>query len=171
MVDVNIYGSSIYINVSSEDSSIYFPDNKAGHFRVKLEKRLELAGCWKIALCEISVSNVKVKSGGSDSDREGEGEGEEAAGEETGVNVTQDTIYVHCSVCVGLIVNGVQTRVLRTLPIKKNQYKIYPIQYYMPLETRYIDTIEFHICTSDGKALSFDVRKGKVSMTLRLKQC
>lgn len=146
---MDIYGDSIYLHVSSKDSSVYFPGNKAGSFRIKLDKRLELKGIWEIALCEINVSNVVMTNPDED----------------------DDAICIHCNVCMGLIVNGTQTRILRTLPLKKNQYKIYPIQYYCPLETQNIDTIQFDICRSNGKAVSFNAQTGYVSMTLRLKRC
>lgn len=155
---MDIYADdSIYLHVSSKDSRAYFPQNKGNNFRVKLAKRLELVGAWKIALCEINVSNVVL--------------GTRVRVADEGDRADDDTICVHCNVCIGLIVNGVQTRILRTLPLKKNQYKIYPVHYYCPLETQYIDTIEFDICTSNGKAVSFDVTSGHVSMTLRLKRC
>ena len=57
---MDIYGDSIYISVSNRDSITYFPNNKAEHFHVKLAKRLELTGSWKIAICEINVSNVII---------------------------------------------------------------------------------------------------------------
>jgi hypothetical protein len=166
---VDVYGESIYLSVSSKDSSVYFRDNSAANFRVKLAKRLELIGCWKIALCEISLSNVIVKAPTRvNTSDDSDDDGTEAANM---LNDDDDTICIHCSVCTGLIVNGKETRVLRTLPLKKNQYKIYPIQYYLPLETRYIDTIEFHIDTSSGKPVTFDKQTGQTSMTLRLKKC
>ena len=109
---MDIYGESIYINVSNNDSVQYFPHNNPSNFRVKLEKRLELKGCWKICLCEISISNVIVNQLNGVDDIE-----------KTVVNNVQQTksIHIHCNVCTGLIVNGEQTRILRTLPIKKNQ--------------------------------------------------
>ena len=138
---------NIYLNVCSKDSISYFPNNKTASFRVKLAKPLHLKGCWKLGLCEIHVSGVNVNANGA------------------------ENIRIECNLCKGLIVNGTQTRTLRTLPLKKNQYKIFPLLYYVPLETHYIDNIDFNICGSEDKLLSFEAEDGRVEMTLRLKRC
>ena len=174
---MDIYGDSIYIHVSSKDSAAYFPENRADNFRIKLAKRLELKGVWKIAICEINVSDVilrrpvvVVKRADGDSEDDNDDQKTDVKMNVDANGVDDDTVCIHCNVCTGLIVNGEQTRILRTLPLKKNQYKIYPIHYYCPLETQNIDTIEFNICKSNGTPLSFDAESGHVSMTLRLKR-
>ena len=163
---MSTYGKSIYLSVSNYDSVNYFPDNKPANFRVKLSKRLELGESWKIALCEIRLGNVVSTPATNDDNGVDKNKKDDDVND--GVN---DLIYIHCNVCIGLVVDGIQTRVLRTLPFKNNQYKIFPVLYYIPVETRYIDTIEFHISTSENKSVSFNPRTGQVMMTLHLKKC
>ena len=154
---------NFYLHVCSRDSAIYFPENKASDFRVKLAKPLHLKGYWKIGLCEVGLYNVtKVNT----NDNEG------STNEDSTNNDDQHcTASINCNVCTGLIVNGVQTRILRKVLVEENIFSVYPIVYYVPLEKDFIDTIEFSINTSDGSQLSFDLVKGWSEMTLRLKRC
>jgi hypothetical protein len=180
---------NVYLNVCSRDSLIYFPDNKAADFRVKLAKPMHLKGCWKISLCEIWLYNISkgVEDNNNDSIRSGDDEvdvdvdgnsdttSENAEGDD-GNNGTVNlkdigNVAINCSICMGLIVNGIQTRTLRKVPADENVYMVFPILYYVPVEKGFIDTIDFTINTSDGELLPFDALRGKVEMTLRLKRC
>ena len=163
---MDLYGNNIYLNVSNKDSLTYFPNNKESVFRVKLAQPLNLTGCWKLALCEIELSGVKITTAVKSTT------GSVASGSDKRVKCEandQESIHVQCDLCKGFIVNGIQTRTIHTLPLKRNQYKIFPMLYYLSLETHYIDTIEFLILTRDGKELSFDREGASVEMTLCLK--
>ena len=164
---MDLYGNNIYLNVSNKDSLTYFPNNKESVFRVKLAQPLNLTGCWKLALCEIELSGVKITAAVKSTT------GAAASGSDKRIKREakhQESIRVQCDLCKGFIVDGFQTRTMRTLPLKRNQYKIFPTLYYLSLETHYIDTIEFLILTRDGKQLSFDREGARVEMTLRLKR-
>ena len=183
----DLHVDNIYLNVCSKDSAIYFPLNKADNFRVKLAKPLNLTGCWKLGLCEIHLCNIDLKNtivkakinknvnsvGGNDDgsdDGSDDNDDNDAPIEVTNVRDIP-AICIDCSVCTGLIVNGVQTRTIRKVWGKKNIYKVFPIVYYVPIEKGYIDTIQFNIYTSVGTPVSFDTTYGSVEMTLRLKRC
>ena len=178
---MDLHGDNIYINVCSKDSAIYFPENKPSNFRVKLAQPLNLSRCWVIGLCEIHLFNINIKNvvvkkkkltaSVNDVNESGDDDDDDDT-HNVGSNVKDiPSIAIDCSVCTGLIVNGVQTRTIRKVWGKKNIYKVFPIVYYVPLEKGYIDTIEFNIRTSSGEAVSFDTTHGRVEMTLRLKRC
>lgn len=50
-----------FLYLSSDDSEIYFPDNKPNHFTVKLPGTLQLPGQWECALTEV-VYHTEFKS-------------------------------------------------------------------------------------------------------------
>jgi hypothetical protein len=173
---MDIHDDNIYINVCSKDSAIYFPGNKPANFRVKLAKPLNLSGCWKIGLCEIHLWNIDIKNAVVKKRRtidDVDDDQDEATLPVEAINNVKDipSICIDCSVCTGLIVNGIQTRTIRKVWGKKNIYKVFPIIYYLPLEKGFIDTIEFNIHTSTGELVNFDIPNGRVEMTLKLKRC
>jgi len=130
----------MYLIVSNTDSSTYYSENKASHFFVKLGKPLDLSGCWKIALCEVTILGNTARRG---------------------------TVGLTCNICNGLWVEGVQTRLLRKFKCEKNNHLVFPVPYYVDIEKLFIDTLEFHILSPKGKevALAADV---KVELTLHL---
>ena len=124
----------MYIRVTSKDSVDYYPENTAELFRVKLSSRLDLQGSWKIGVCDMGIGNVDV-----------------SASKKNGAS----TFNISCDICTGFIVNGVQTRVLRTIPIQTNYQKTYPIVFYLPIETGSLDTIEFRVVNDLNQAPVF----------------
>ena len=114
------------MNVSSNDSRVYFPHNTASVFHIKLNKPLILNGIWKIGVCEIEIK-----------------------GDFSGF------ACLVCNICQGLIVDGKQTSVLRTFNLKPHYHQIYPHIFHFPIQTRFIDTIEFRLIERDGTAISF----------------
>ena len=52
------YARDLYLNVSSEDSSDYFPDNTPCDFRVKLPRRFILEGDWSMCINQIWVDKM-----------------------------------------------------------------------------------------------------------------
>jgi hypothetical protein len=165
-MDINQYGDNLYIHISSKDSKDYFPNNKVAHFRVKLGRPLNLQGSWVVGLCEIQLRNLSNKAALVLVDDNAPGRGDDTGGVEEPDIVN---LRVECSICMGLIVGGVQTRTLRTLMVKGSLYKVFPLIYYLPVETRYTDTLEFRILNSNGQLATFDEVNGMVEMTLRLK--
>ena len=166
-MDMDQYGSSFYIHISSKDSKDYFPNNKVAHFRVKLGRPLNLQGSWVVGLCEIQLRNLSHRAHVALVDTTQPARGDDDVIEEPSIV----SLRVECSLCMGLIVGGVQTRTLRTLSTKGNLYKVFPLIYYFPIETRHTDTLEFCILNSDGKLATFNEINGEVEMTLRLKSC
>ena len=149
--------SSIYMYVTNKDSSLYFPQNDASIFRVKLKNTLILKGSWKIGLCTIDMTNVDVKGNNSAGAR---------------------GLFITCNVCTGLIVDGVQTRVLRCVQLEPDIHDTYSAIFYVPVEVGFLDTIEFGVITDVSKPALFGVKStddsaviaGTLSMTLHLKR-
>ena len=125
----------MYIHVSSKDSVGYYPNNKPSLFRLKLNSRLDLQGPWELGVCDLVINNVDVaasmRDGGS-------------------------TFSIACDICSGYIINGIQTRVLRTIPIQRNYQKTYPIIFYHPVETYSLDTIEFRMVNNRSQEPIFN---------------
>ena len=148
-------GDDIYIHVSSADSENYFSQNKAAAFRIKFNTPFDLRGRWKIGLCEIHLDNVDIiKNRGASS------------------------FFVNCSICTGMVVNGIQTRALRSIEATKNCHQVFTRIYYRPVEAMFIDTMEFTITKGGRTLVAFALDEvagghadiGKVSLILHLKR-
>jgi hypothetical protein len=141
----------IYMHVSSKDSSLYFPQNRPALFRVKLNTTLNLEGTWQIGLCSIFLKNVNVQSNAS---------------------VVPSMLFIACNICTGLIVDGIQTRIFRSIDISGNVSRDYSLIYYVPIEVRFIDNIEFSITTDLFEEALFDGEDGagSVSMIIHIKR-
>jgi hypothetical protein len=125
----------IYIHVSSKDSALYFPLNRPALFRVKLNTTLNLEGTWKMGLCSIYMKNVNLQ---------------------TNASLVPSILFISCNVCTGLIVNGIQTRILRSIDMRENVSIDYSFVYYVPIEVIFIDTIEFSVTTDLLEEALFD---------------
>jgi hypothetical protein len=147
----------IYLHVSSGDSDKYFPLNNAANFCVKLNTPLNLNGSWVIGVCEVNIKNVNVSSN---------------------VKKGFSSFAIECNICTGLVVNGMHTRVLRIIPLEANISEKYPIIFYNPVETRFIDTLQFRLTNGGREEVDFALEEsggshvdvGFVSMTLHLKR-
>ena len=133
---------NIYLHVTNDDSTAYFPNNNASVFHVKLNKPLYLKGAWQLGVCELEIK-CDLSS----------------------------YLYVVCSACQVLVVDGKQTRVLRALSVNKTYHEIYPVIFYVPVETQFIDTIEFRLIQRNGTPISFKEQESFVHMTLHLTPC
>ena len=142
--------NDIFLHVSSKDSIGYFPDNTPALFRVKLNNTLNLKGMWQIGLCQLTLENVTLN---------------------VGKRSMSNRLFIGCNVCSGMIVDGKQTRVIRTVTIPGGLNESYGVIFYMPIQVRFIDCIEFRIlndamtevsCTSENNL-------GYTSMTLHIK--
>jgi len=49
--------NSFYLTLSSDSSSILYPQNRTGKFRTNLASTIYLDGCWEVALSEIHYTN------------------------------------------------------------------------------------------------------------------
>ena len=49
---------SVYIFLSSIDSSNFHPNNKAYHFTVEIPERTSLSGEWEVGICHFYASTV-----------------------------------------------------------------------------------------------------------------
>jgi hypothetical protein len=132
----------MYIVVSNGDSEAYYPDNKPHHFRVKLSKSLKLPSETGVGLCEIHIS------------------------ENTG---TTGMLGLNLTICNGLILDGIQSNVLRKFHVKRNVHEAFPVIYYMPVEKLFSDTLEVYLSGSDGKLASLGA-DAKVECTLHFKE-
>ena len=132
----------MYIVVRNDDSESYYPDNNANHFRVKLSKALKLESESSVGLCEIRISG--------NSDNHG-------------------LLGLNLDICDGLILDGIQSNVLRKFNCKRNVHEAFPVIYYMPVEKLFLDTLEMYITDSTGSiaSLGADV---KVECTLHFKE-
>jgi hypothetical protein len=148
----------IYLHVSSSDSKVYFPLNNGANFCVKLNTPLELNGSWVVGVCELNIKNVNL-----------------------GVNIDKgcSSLGVECNICTGLVVNGLHTRVLRIIPLdEENVNELYTLVFYLPVEARFIDTLQFRVTNGCGEEVTFKLEEkeeslkdiGFVSMTLHLKR-
>ena len=114
---------------------------------------LNLEGTWQIGLCSMFLKNVNVQSNAS---------------------VVPSMLFIACNICTGLIVDGIQTRIFRSIDIRSNVSRDYSLIYYVPIEVRFIDNIEFSITTDLFEEAFFDgedgVGVGSVSMIIHIKR-
>ena len=123
---------SLYLYVTSKDSEPYFPHNKPSIFHVKLNNTLNLNGSWEIGVCSVDLAGVNVSK-----------------------NVDASKLFIVCKICSDMIVDGKQTRILRSLPLKPDINETYHHIYYVPIEVRFIDSIEFRIINDAAGEASF----------------
>jgi hypothetical protein len=111
-----------YMIVSSTDSVEYFEQNRPGNFRVKLKKPIQLQhGSWCVGLCEINGTSWNVEP--------------------------NDTVYILSDLSNGILVPSNKEGVLRALIIETptNVYNEYGHRIYIPIQTHFIDMIEFSL--------------------------
>jgi hypothetical protein len=132
----------MYIVVANSDSPTYFSDNKATRFRVKLSKPLVLDGDWYVGVCEIHVTDNAENIG---------------------------IVGFNSDISNGLIVNGIQSHLLRRFNCKRNVHETFPIVYYLPVDKLFIDTLKFYLTGPTGElaSLGADV---KIEVTLHFQK-
>ena len=129
---------STFVIVCSDQNMNYFPHNTSYHFKSFLKQPLLLDGNWKIALTEIDFDE----------------------------KITSSTLYVHCNVCEGTIVDGIHTNVLRKVntDIRRTFSNSFNWLYYVPVIKYELRDIEIIIKDRDGSLATF--LKRPVSVTL-----
>lgn len=127
-----------YVHVSSDDSSRYFPDNKANDFTVLLPTPLELRGrSWKCALVQTSIPDSTS---------------------------TDDYFTICCDFLSDSIIDGQLKPVLRRLRVDgANAVSLSP-QYITP-KYGHIDQMHFSLRLENNSLLPVD-KSGKSYFTL-----
>jgi hypothetical protein len=111
-----------YMIASSTDSIEYFDKNHVGNFRIKVEKTIHLQhGEWYVGLCEIHGTLWDVE--------------------------VNDTVYVLSNLSNGILVPSNKEGVLRGVNIRSRTYIYYEYKHriYIPVQTHFIDMIEFSL--------------------------
>ena len=125
---------SIYaiVHVSSDASLSYFPQNKAYHFKCRLNTPLNLEGIWRVALLEANISTTKSVK-------------------------TFKPLYVYSNICGESIVDGDKQPILRKLTCNSpgNWDTVFEMGHYTPVKVNNIDDIDIYITTREGILASF----------------
>lgn len=134
-----------YIYVKSDESDLYFSDNKAYRFSVHLPSPLVFKGSWSIALTEFhAVDNNK--------------------------NDSLDSLYVYTDLCKESIVHGEEQPLLRRV-VKNNIHSwdfTFDSPYYLPVKRKEAQSFQIYIKREDG-TFATDLAS-PLHLTLHLKQ-
>ena len=114
----------MYVILSSNKSTNYFPQNKPYKFKSHLSAPLVLDGTWKVALVETDITSSLSKT---------------------------DPLYLHSNICDESIVDGDRKPLLRRLTSTDvgSWSDIFPSPHYVPVKTK--DIYEIEISISDDK--------------------
>lgn len=121
---------SIYVVLSSDKSSQYFPLNKAYRFKSHLNAPLLLEGTWKVAVVEADISCQTSH---------------------------QEPVYLHSSICQDSIVEGEKRPLLRRLMLNSpgDWSTIIDSPHYIPVNINEIYDIDIYITTKLEQLASF----------------
>ena len=121
---------SIYVILSSDKSSNYFPENKPHRFKSHLNAPLVLEGTWKVALLEAEITSTLSK---------------------------EDAIYLHSSICQDSIVEGEKKPLLRRLISNRPGDWTTTIDspHYIPVNTKELYDIDIYITDRQDSKASF----------------
>lgn len=123
-----------YVYIQSDDSDAYFKDNEPYKFKIHLKYPLVLTGTWKVGLTAF-YTNVNARTG----------------------KPSDSTLYVYCNFCKESIVQGQLQKLLRRVPMTKQNKWDHTFQniYYVPVCKEEIFEMEFYIKSRDGNYASF----------------
>jgi len=121
---------SIYVVLSSDKSSPYFPKNTPYKFKSHLNSPITLDGNWRMALIEADITSTLSK---------------------------EDAIYVYSSICQDSIVEGEKKPLLRRLmPNTPGDWTIVAESpYYIPVNFKELYDIDVYITDREDKNASF----------------
>lgn len=121
---------SIYVVLSSDGSSPYYPDNSPYKFKSHLNAPIVLGGTWKVALLEAEIQCSKS---------------------------IEDTIYIHSSICQDSIVEGEKKTLLRRLMcIRPGDWtSILETPHYIPVNTKELFDVDIYITNRYDSQASF----------------
>ena len=121
---------SIYVVLSSDKSSRYFPNNNPFSFKSHLNAPIVLEGTWKVALVEVDITSKLSK---------------------------EDPIYVYSSICQESIVEGEKKPLLRRLMSNGpgDWTTLIDSPHYLPVNTNELYDIEIYITDRHNDTASF----------------
>lgn len=121
---------SIYVVLSSDMSSTYFPDNKPFRFKSHFNSPLLLEGSWKVALIEAEISSTLSKT---------------------------EAIYLHSSICQDSIVEGDKKPLLRRImsAAPSDWSTFIDLPHYIPINTNELYDIDIYIKDKQDNNASF----------------
>lgn len=133
-----------YIYVQSNESDIYFSDNRVYKFKVHLKTPLTFHGLWKLALVEFHVTEKAKSKAGT-------------------------ALYIYTDLCKESIVHGEEKALLRRLEKNKKSEWDYTLQtpFYLPVKKKELREFEIHIKLDDGNYPTY--LRNPVNLTLHLK--
>ena len=121
---------SIYVILSSDRSSSYFPNNTPYRFISHLNAPILLEGTWKVALIEADITSTLSK---------------------------EEAIYLHSSICQDSIVEGEKKPLLRRLMSNSpgDWTSIIDSPHYIPVNTKELYDIDIYITNREDAKASF----------------
>ena len=111
---------SIYVVLSSDKSSKFFPNNEPYRFKSHLNAPIVLEGTWKVGLVEADITSTISKD---------------------------DSIYLHSSICQESIVEGEKKPLLRRLMSNSpgDWTTIVESPFYIPVNVKELYNIDIYI--------------------------
>ena len=124
-----------YVYIKSDESDLYFPENKVYKFKVHLSTPLYFPGVWKVGLVEFEAGRGKSRL-----PTKGDG-----------------AVYVFTNICKSSILDGAEKPVLRRLPMnEKNGWSyIFDSPIYLPISKKELIEFEVYIKTDDDSFATY----------------
>ena len=146
---------NLYLHVTSEQSSDYYPDNTASHFRVELDQYFDFSDWESLALVDFSCKTGKFLD-------KKEGVGEEELRE----------IYIYCNFTKEQLVAGTRRSLLRYTAVKHDSFQLEQFQTPLYFDCKPIrsNTLEIIIKGADGKPALFLEEVTKCTFHLKKKK-
>ncbi len=149
--------SEHWIVINSDANKEYFPDNEPYRFSVYLRQPLNLEGdLWTVALTELYARGTPGNVRGANRKRRGK--------------ATNTLLYVYCSLCEPIIVDGDRQPLLRR--VQESDSNVWQASIANPYEVKarlsneLLNQIDLYINDDEGEPASFLTER--VSVTLHL---
>ncbi len=141
-----------WIVAKSDDSTHYFPDNQPYQFSIHLKQPLRLEGHWILSLREFYAQRLK-------------------SGNTKKRNVTDGLLYVYCSLCEPIIVNGERQPLLRRVQsTNATTWKVLlsePFEIALRLVNDTVQQFDIYITDASGNPATFLTTVASVTLQLR----
>jgi hypothetical protein len=155
-----------YLTVSSDGDGHFQKHNETGQFRAHLRAPITLEGRWEMGLAEMHMpctiyttkktTLVKQKAAASEKIKMQKTELTDAE------NPAVELLELHCEVLQEQLQDDAHHKVLRTVNIKQDSYKMGAMKtftfgriFYYPLARTHITDLDFYITTELGKKATF----------------